>query len=432
MKLLSFVTVVLFLSVLLTSCKKGNPIPPEQQAQLSLALEDVSCTEAWVKLSTANISFPANVELLKDDKPIKTISLASQDTVLYIDSLLPNKTYNFTSLIHTPDGAINNSIPVTTLDTTSHNFTWQTWTFGGDAGSCELRDVAIINPNNIWAVGDIDIADTSINGYTTYNAIHWNGVEWELLRVQFYIFCGQQSTGTYPAKAILAFSDNDIWIAAGSQITHLNGVNQISIDCIPVSVNKLWGNTVDDFYAVGYNGKIAHYQNAQWTRIESGTDADITDIWGSSLSESNQSKIYCSVPSGLDPSKRRILTINESNNTDSVPCNGNIVSSVWATPSGIIYTSGGGIYTNKSGSWEKEIVFPDYYTYRVRGNGLNDIFVCGNYGFLGHYNGKKWKVYPEFIQQSYIHFLSVNLKDDIIAIVGVSGESALIILGERN
>ena len=65
MKLLSFVTVVLFSSVFLTSCNK-NPIPPEQQPHLNLTLEDVSCTEAWLKLTTANISFPAAVELLKE------------------------------------------------------------------------------------------------------------------------------------------------------------------------------------------------------------------------------------------------------------------------------------------------------------------------------------------------------------------------------
>ena len=54
----------------------------------------------------------------------------------------------------------SNELTVTTMDTTSHNFTWQSWTFG-DIGSSVLYDVAIINENNIWAVGEINIADTS-------------------------------------------------------------------------------------------------------------------------------------------------------------------------------------------------------------------------------------------------------------------------------
>ena len=38
-----------------------------------------------------------------------------------------------------------------------------------------LYDVAIIDENNIWAVGEIWIADTSSLGYTKYNAVHWDG-----------------------------------------------------------------------------------------------------------------------------------------------------------------------------------------------------------------------------------------------------------------
>jgi hypothetical protein len=60
------------------------------------------------------------------------------------------------------------------MDTTSHNFTFESWTFG-TIGSSVLYDVAIINPpaggeageTQIWAVGEIMIADTSQNGYTT-------------------------------------------------------------------------------------------------------------------------------------------------------------------------------------------------------------------------------------------------------------------------
>jgi len=61
------------------------------------------------------------------------------------------------------------------MDTTSDNFTFQTWTFG-DIGSSALNDCAIISEDNIWCVGEIKIADSTENGYTTYNAVHWNGI----------------------------------------------------------------------------------------------------------------------------------------------------------------------------------------------------------------------------------------------------------------
>jgi hypothetical protein len=156
MKAIFLVTVLLFSALIIFSCKKNNPIPPENQPQLDLSLTDTSCTEAWLKLTTTNINLPAKVTLKQDDSVVQTISLTSADTMLYVDSLLPNHTYKFHTIIqpynHTEE-ITSNSLNITTMDTTSHNFSWQTFTFGGQAGSCVLYDVAIINENNIWAVG---------------------------------------------------------------------------------------------------------------------------------------------------------------------------------------------------------------------------------------------------------------------------------------
>ena len=291
MKMLLYFIPFLILSAVLSSCNK-NPIPPEQQPQLNLTLEDVSCTEAWLKLTTANNSFPAAVELLKDNIHSETINLTSADTILYIDSLLPNKTYNFTSLIHTPDGAIKNSIPVTTMDTTSHNFTFQTWTFGGQAGSCTLYDVAIINSpadeageNDIWAVGEIYLLDSlGQPDPNAYNAIHWDGLGWELSRIKTNACGGVEYP---PIKAIFAFSSNDILFAhIDGSISHYDGMKFVN-DCTLItqlngSSNKIWGVDSNDFYVVSGNGFIAHYQYGHWSRIESGTDVDLKDIYGSS------------------------------------------------------------------------------------------------------------------------------------------------------
>jgi len=53
------------------------------------------------------------------------------------------------------------------MDTTSHNFIWEIDTLG--IGGSYLNDVAIIDENNIWVVGNIE-TDTA-----TYNAAHWDG-----------------------------------------------------------------------------------------------------------------------------------------------------------------------------------------------------------------------------------------------------------------
>ncbi len=58
----------------------------------------------------------------------------------------------------------SNELSVTTMDTTSHNFTWQTFTFDKHSSSV-LNEVAIIDENNIWAVGK----DTKRDGFGCYD-----------------------------------------------------------------------------------------------------------------------------------------------------------------------------------------------------------------------------------------------------------------------
>lgn len=62
------------------------------------------------------------------------------------------------------------------MDTTSHNFTWQAFEFGKQTNVSRLFDVAIINENDIWAVGEIYMNDSLGNPATNaYNAVHWDG-----------------------------------------------------------------------------------------------------------------------------------------------------------------------------------------------------------------------------------------------------------------
>ncbi len=446
MKLSLFVIAALLTSVALISCNK-NPIPPEQQPQLNLTLEDVSCTEAWLKLTTSNISLPADVELLKDGIHSETISLTSADTILYIDSLLPNKTYNLTSFIQSNNQSINASVPVSTMDTTSHNFTWQTWTFGGDAGSCNFYDVAVINENDIWAVGQVNIADTSINGYTTYNAAHWNGLEWEMWRLQFYTFCGETSTGSYPARSIIAFSSNDLWITSGSQITHFDGVNQLSIECIPVSVNKLWGSNDNDLYVVGQIGKIAHYQNTQWTKIESGTDMSLVDMVGTEgnnifMCGGDGNNLTGIILKKNDPgwgtiANSKIVTREEIFKPDLFGS----ISAIWLDDKNTLYAAGNLLYQYKFGRWDYVHSLPENFIggnpnvyYRgyigdVKGLKSNDMWIVGDRNTLRHFNGVSWKQigFP-YSPDSDIVWYTVYPAANCTAVVGFKGNSAIVML----
>ncbi len=151
------VLLLIILSLIVKSCNTTEPLDGQS---LNLNLEDVSCTEAWIKLTATNFQLPATVTLKQtnstDDTKSEILNLNTKDSLLYIDSLLPNQSYKFQSVIQSINQSEVNSneLRVTTMDTTSHNFTWQSFEFG-EHGASFLWDVAIIEENNIWAVGEI-------------------------------------------------------------------------------------------------------------------------------------------------------------------------------------------------------------------------------------------------------------------------------------
>jgi hypothetical protein len=448
-----FALIILSLTVILSSCKEDNPLPPENQPQVNLTLEDVSCTEAWIKLSTNNVSLPADVDLYLDSSLAETLSLANTDSLLYIDSLLPNQTYSFHTVIHTYNHTIKSDpLRVTTMDTTSHNFTWQSWTFGGQAGGCNLYDVAVINENDIWAVGRINIADTSQNGYTMYNAVHWDGSQWELKRLEYYGSCS--AVRFPPLKAIWAFSDSNIVITNGGSIGWFNG-NTVSLDCgvnplLTGAINKIWGPSSNDLYVVGNSGSIVHKQNGHWSSEESGTDMALADMIGTSGNnificgaDVNNVKgiILKKNNSGWETFvNSRILTSEELFNPDlfgSLP-------SIWLDEKSTLYAAGNLLYQYKFGKWDYVHSLPENYIggdpgvyYRgfiadVKGVKSNDMWIAGDRNTLRHFNGVSWKQigFP-YSPDSDIVWYTVYPTENCVAVVGFKGNSAIVMLIKR-
>ncbi|VAX18781.1 hypothetical protein MNBD_IGNAVI01-593, partial [hydrothermal vent metagenome] len=116
-----FFHICLFTSVilLLTSCNTTEPPPSNQK--LTLAAEDASCTEAWLNLKLENITTPIEVTLNCNDTVAQITNLSNKDTTLFVENLIPNQTYTFQAIIQSTN-LKSNSVSVTTMDTTSHNF----------------------------------------------------------------------------------------------------------------------------------------------------------------------------------------------------------------------------------------------------------------------------------------------------------------------
>jgi hypothetical protein len=418
---------ILQLLLFATSCKQSTE--PKLEAELKLELEDASCTEAWIKLTTTNLQLPTSVTLKQDGVVRKTINVQTQDTLLYIDSLLPNQTYKFQTFIQSYNHS-SNELTVTTMDTTSHEFTWQSWEFG-TIGSSSLYDVAIIDENDIWAVGEINIADTSINGYTTYNAVHWDGTKWELKRILY-------KGGIWVIRTIFAFSPNDIWFSG--YVRYLNGqFIELTIPDILIgwTINKLWGSSSEDLYAVGNNGNIAHWDGMKWRKIESGTNLDIYDIFGEYENDNSEFEVNLVAAQHYVGPERKILTIR--NNTVKELSTTNIsqgsIHGIWFKAGRKFFVVGNGIYFKSniyySNDWNSSLrSLTPYYTYAIRGSGLNNIFICGSYGELLHFGGASWKSFKNTPGFYYAEFFNVDTKDRLVAVVGQRFSSGFITIGK--
>jgi hypothetical protein len=370
------------------------------------------------------------ISIVRDGTEIFSFRMSRKDTVVYDAGLAPNTSYIWKAINRSSRRDKNKERQATTLPTTSSDFIWQTFSFG-EHSSSTLYGVSIIDENDIWAVGEIHMNDST--GQTdddAFNAAHWNGEEWELIKLQFYTFCNQSSTGSYRATSVLAFSESDIWASSLSQVTRFDRVEQKVTECIPTSVNKLWGTNNTNVYAVGNNSIISHYDGETWQKIETGTELDIEDIYG------NEQQGVVAVASKLfESSDNAILKINENSTADLLSNEGitGAIEGIWFDESGVSYIVGAGMYRKSnvvaSENWRSfRHGISDNYMFGIDANGLNDIMVSGDTGELLHFNGAGWTSYKNGFR-GYLY--AVDIYGNLAVAVGFDGGKAIITMGTR-
>jgi hypothetical protein len=437
------------------ACNTTEPPPPPPlgpEKVITLSLEEISAVEAWIRLTTANLQMPDTITLKQNNIIRSTINLMGTDTLLYIDSLLPGTNYSY---VAETEELISETLEVTTMDTTSHNFNFQTFEFGEPltGNSSILYDVALIDANNIYAVGEIYMLD-SLGQTILYNLARWDGNEWQLKKVYFPTVCGDTSLTPYPSRAIYAFDDGKIWMSSsGDKIAILENGNQINKFCLPASVsmsiNRIWGTSSEDVYIVGNSGKIAHYQANTWQQISSGTELPLVDIYSKDGNE-----IYAT---GINVSEVKGVLLRGNPNQFSIMINSEIIddselfdklygdlASVWIDELGTIYTGGNLLYRYKNNEWNYVTSLPENFIggnpgsyYRgaissIRGNASNDYIIAGERNTLKHFNGVSWKqIGLPYSPSSPIGWAKVIQKGNLAIAVGINGSKAFIIMLNR-
>ena len=198
--------------------------------------------------------------------------------------------------------------------------------------------------------------------------------------------------------------------------------------CLPISVSKMWKVNENEVFTVGSIGQIGHYINNTWQKIESGTELNINDIWGISYNNGNN-VILCPAYDFGSGGEKKLLRIQNSK-VDSINWNPNKeLYTVWFNTPNKIYAGGEGLFTKVNGNWKQESL-PQLFKFRVRGTSLNNVWTVGGYGLCSHFNGVRWTTYNE-VSLSSGNYEGLDVKENIVVMVGYEGNSAVITIGRR-
>lgn len=415
-----YLAAVIFLSFL--GCQK--PTEPQKLSPPTVVLtpEDASCTEVWLRLQFSTEEPVTSVTLSRNDSIIYRNTIFPADTVFFDDGLEPNRVYLYNAAVTDQKGKKYDFMSeVRTLDTTSSDYVWQTFVFGEHSHSI-IRDIAVIDENNIWAVGEIYLSNGLGNDDPSfYNVIHWNGEQWKMMRVYYY-----QGTASYLSRipTVKPFDAVHIWF--GSFVYMEND----SFYSIPLNIDfrsqlmDIAGPNPDDIIVVGNNGNLAHYNGSSWTKLASQTNLDLTSI---TYFEGN-------------------YFITGTNRTNGYTCllqlKNNIVQKIfegsWYTlhdgkyigeflkieqysKYGIYIKNDGWIYrfvTLRDSLYLKEIGSRfSRFMNDMSGAGHNNIWVAGEGGTVGHYNGINYQEISS-LKNSSTFYRCMSVIGDIVAIGG--------------
>lgn len=261
-----------------------------------------------------------------------------------------------------------------------------------------MTDVWGSSPDNIWAVGWIK------DGTWGSNIIHYDGNKWDPF--EYY---------EADLHGIFGLNENEIW-AVGSNliltvfdalIAHYDGTEwkTVHVDYGTSTLTNVWASDANNVFAVGFDGVILHYDGDNWTKMKSGTNKHLVDVWG--FADNDVYVCGGNIDNAVENDKPILLHYNGStwrNLIDTTQYENAYLESLWGTTSDNIYFSStfGFNQGSISKGWDSSII-PDDNTaiYKLRGSAENNIFITGHFGLLLHYNGNTWHRYDEFFSKSY-------------------------------
>ena len=424
-------TFLLVTAIILTYNCSIEPFSDEHEITVTINSE---ITENWITLEIENREENAFYIIERDSIIIFKNKLVKNDTVFHDFNLEPAKSYEY-SVYAKKNGKKSESYltSVTTMDTTSHDFEHEFLTFGDR--SSELNDVAIVDQNDIWAVGHI------YKGDSTFNAIRWDGQKWEYLQIPIREY---NYTIIANLRGISVVNKNSIWFNIGASLIHWDGNIFRTVvfmrDYLESQnyspLRNIWALNDNNIYLVSGAGNVISYDGKEYNELAQKTIASISDLWNSNYSQ-NPDIIYGAVSNKYSDSEYFIMKIEDDNIDEAFNWRetGESIFSIWFKDLNKIFAIGthltekyeyGFFIYGKDRKW-RDMQFPlnTYLLHSVRGQDINDLFICGDFFSIAHFNGKTWKNFDSYRAPGALY--RMDYKDNILVAVGTNASEAVLI-----
>jgi hypothetical protein len=406
--------------------------------ELQLAIVGVSVHEVYIEVGIeTSFTKNQNTIILRNGFPIAKIPGLQRDTVLCDSGLTMNTIYTYQIFLKEGDRVILHTTPDSahTLLPTSHKFEWHYYSFGGFQPS-SFNDVSIANDSLACAVGEIyEKSDTSDRNVDFHNLEIWEDSSWKARCLQD---SGRGLKGCYSLKAVQAGYVNDFWIAGDDLFQYRYQRNKFKRFVPSIAHGKINHLILRSAFPTIYgdSGLIGSYNylhdanNPAYVKIESGTTGNIIDAMEVINPIDRAASLYCVVTGGPEKTESGILKIELGRHiTANVSPLQKHITSLWANQATPVFAScKDGLLKRDAGAWRKVDIGKKISLMCVRGNALNDIFVCGLHGFLAHYDGENWKILKGTGAGDYTR---LAVKGDFVIAVGHENGKAVALVGKR-
>ena len=313
-------------------------------------------------------------------------------------------------------------------DSTTQNFTFETFEFGNGFESSWLNDVWIFDENNIWAVGYVR---EQVSNDLPVNIVRWNGNNWAGFGPQF------NSAGIY---GIWAIDSSNILFAVGAVVQYKNGnFTEFNLGSLGFTqgqgVHKLWGSSENNIWGVGPNSTIVHYDGIAWSKIA------FDDGWRfDAITGSKQTGIaYASATS----QQFNTIIVELKNNSATVIYNSandpnNLTAyNLRMISDSVIFLSNQQIWKINIENNKTDVIgqLPGgYYLPLIGFANKIDIYFFGSKYQMGdhmvHYNGKRLQEYPLFGRTGTIYGEAFAIKD-LAVMTGFSNNKGYLVKVKR-